>query len=470
MSNDYKTFNEKIRREQESMYNESKGYAREVKVKYENGEFITALEYNSFVNRSIPITEELGIKKRYSVVYNPRLKRVQRRRSSRRFIVMHNKEYCKRFREYEWEKYRQKKYYKIKPISLDEINKKKYNAPNEIFRILHENLDINFNRRYKEKPKQEKKMSNEEYMRTHQLVRCHLQPINNSIHDSPENESSDDEVILEEFDLIQKNEQNKSMNEDVTVNVNENINENINQFLSNQILNDQQGIEEDPNYEKTEEVDPLEKKRISIINDNEFNILCKKFRGLTSTITFEYDDDKYLYIDIHEECIKRNGIEQINFMILEFIKYVNIECDIYSTIISAYGSKYNEYLHRILLRYKIEGYHEKNILDIINQGIISKEEMMNDQKMICKNIKCEYCSVHTLICDTILGGYYDCVQIECTNVTQNVQFSENLRIIIVDEEYNGPREFLEKVHKRYNKGKVNEYYTYYETSELINKE
>lgn len=466
MSNDYQTFNEEIRREQESIYNESKGYAREVKRKYENGEFITALEYNSFVNRSVPITEELGIKKRYSVVYNPRLKRVQRRRSSRRFIVMHNKEYCKRFREYEWEKYRQKRYYKIKPVSLDEINENEYNAPNEVLRILHDNAETNFKRRYKEKPKPQKKMSNEEYMRTHRLVRCHLQPINNSVHDSPENESSDDEVILEEFDLIQRNEQNKNTNEDVIVNtngnINGNLNENTNQFLSNQNLNGQRGMEEDPNYEKTEEVDPLEKNRISVINDNEFNILCRKFRGLTSTITFEYNGDKYLYIDIHEKCIKRNGIEQVNFMILEFIKYVNIECDVYSTIISAYGSKHNEYLHEILLRFEIEGYHEKDIVDIINQGIISKEEMMNEQRMICKNIKCEYCSVHTLICDTILGGYYDCVQIECTSVTKNVQFSEHVRIIIVDEEYNGPREFLERVHKRHNKGEINEYYTKYE--------
>ena len=92
-----------------------------------------------------------------------------------------------------------------------------------------------------------------------------------------------------------------------------------------------------------------------------------------------------------------------------------------------------------------------------------------DQKLKCRNIECEHCSVNTLICQDIIKGYYDCCYIYCTNVFQGVVFSNRVKMIVVDEKYNGPKELLSIVHKRYNKGKVNEYYTYYATSELINK-
>ena len=459
--------------ENHDKYFESRGYAKRIKKDYENGEFITALEYNSFINRSIPIKEELGIKKRYSVVYNPRLKRIGRRIIPKGYFIVNSKEYKKKFQEYEWEKYMQKKYYKTKPISYEKIfpidfsikfGEKYISVPKDEYKI---NLDDGI-LRYK---KEEKKISNDQWKKKYQLKRCPMhQPIFNSKYCSEEN-SSDDEVFIKELKDIQMNDEefNKyqiinKINEILINNEKVNVENDTNGFLSNQ------EIMEEEDYEKTEEVDPMEKNRIKIIDDIEFNYICKDIRGLTTKLSFEHNDETYLYINIHKICLERNSISTITFFILRFIKYVNIECDLFATIIEAYGMKHDNHLKGLIQKLELKDYNEYNIETMVINRVITENETLCDQKLKCRNIECEHCSLNTLICQNIIKGYYDCCYIYCTNVFEDVEFSDRVKIIVVDEEYNGPKKYLNKVYKRYNKGKVNEYYTYYVTPEWFNKE
>ena len=288
--------------ESHNKYFESQGYSNRVKRDYKNGEFITALEYNSFVNRNIPTKDKLGIRKRYSVIYNPRLNRIGRRIIPKRYFLINSKEYKKKFQEYEWEKYMQKKYYKTKPISYEKIfpidfsikfSEKYLSVPKDEYKI---NLDDGI-LRYK---KEEKKISNDQWKKKYQLKKCPMnQPIFNSKYCSEEN-SSDDEVFIKELKDIQMNDEefNKyqvinKISEILINNEKVNVENDTNGFLSNQ------EIMEEEDYEKTEEVDPMEKNRIKTIDDIEFNYICKDIRGLTTTLSFEHNDETYLYINIH---------------------------------------------------------------------------------------------------------------------------------------------------------------------------
>ena len=457
-------------KEEHDMYSESRGYGKRVRNDYMNGKFITALEYYNFLNKN-PI-KEIKIKKRSCVRFNSLLRRMERRGKPRKYFTIKYVEHNNNYREYEWEKYRQHKYFNTKPLSYETIFPFDFSMRSSdefILKCENEQLQPIEERELRYK-KDEKTISDDEWKRKHQLRRCPMnQPIFNSMECTAEN-SSDDEVVLEEINgitgIVKENNEYPFVSTENDMLSNEKGHENV-ELTTGGVLSNQQGMEEE--YEKTEEIDPMEKNRIKTINDNDFDDICKDIRGLTTTLSFDYDKETYLYINVHKRCLERNSISAVTFFVLRFIKYVNIECDLFATIIEAYGMTHDDHLKGLIQRLELEDYNECSIQTMVINKVITEKEALCDQKLKCRNIECEHCSVNTLICQDIIKGYYDCCYIYCTNVFQGVVFSNRVKMIVVDEKYNGPKELLSIVHKRYNKGKVNEYYTYYATSELINK-